>query len=80
VYSIYGHAKNSAANSQAGTLEWDGTDLAIAPAGVTAATGSICGWSNETARWVLISSTGSSSADPTTLTTAIAMRFGSWAP
>lgn len=62
------------------TLTWDGTVLAVAPAGTVAATGSLCGWSTDTSRWVHVNATGSAGGDENFLNVACSLRFGSWAP
>lgn len=79
VYSIYGHAKTNKDDAPEGTLLWDGTNLVVFSSD-EAATGSLCGWTQATAGWVLVSLTGSADSADTLIQSAVAYRFGSWAP
>jgi hypothetical protein len=78
-YSVYGYCKTDQADAPAGTMTFDGTNLVIF-SGSVAATGSFCGWTLATSKWCALSVTGSANSDVTVITTASAMRFGSYAP
>jgi hypothetical protein len=80
-YSLYGIADADATGTINGTayVKWDGTAL-VTFTNADATTGSLCGWSTDTARWVVVRITGSADGADVNVTHAVAVRFGSWAP
>lgn len=79
-YSIYNYlASDFAGGGGAGSASWDGTMITSIEGEDGTATGSLCGWTTATSRWVQMTFNGTNTSPPGMMT-GFAMRFGSYAP
>lgn len=79
-YSIYNYlVADFAGGGGDGSAYWDGTMIASIKGAAGTATGSLCGWTTATSRWVQMTFYGANTSTPGMMT-GFAMRFGSYAP
>jgi len=79
-YSIYNYlVADFAGGGGTGSASWDGTMITSIEGEDGTATGSFCGWTTATSRWVQMTFNGTNTLPPGMMT-GFAMRFGSYAP